>query len=714
MVAGSDRVSEYKKKLAQYNGTHEGALFNFKKIKVHSAGQRDPDAEGTEGMSASKMRGHAEKSNFKEFKKGIPSHVPEHHAKELMHDVRKGMGIKEGSEIDLEFEELLIEGVHDKGIFKAVFLAGGPGSGKDYVLDNTLAGHGMTEINSDKALEFLMDKKGLNKTMPASEKIERDVVRGKAKNMTELRQRLALHGRNGIIVNGTGDDPEKIKAIKGRLEELGYDTALIMVNTRDEVSASRNVERGQRGGRTVPETVRKQKWDAVQNARAELAKMFGDKYVEFDNSEDLRSAHPDIVAAKKDELLNIFKGVQKYMKQAPKSEQAKAWIATELQKKDIMPVNTKTDSMPHPNSGAAEEARKLGLQYYGFGRYGVEGKVTYRSVHDKLQKVVDIKESKPSIKKVNEEFEDFLKEEVTITIKADTAEEAAKAVKLLTSNEEAEEVEESEDSNFSNAAAYHWLTLGKGMVKEELLTEATKPTALDKFRAAAAEREKKHNEIEAQRKVNPGNSTSAIDRLEKHLNKESHEVNHKHLLKDTNGKVRTYMLRRSAAKEAHINGGVVHKMGNGYVIKIKDNEDVKGTIKFIETQTKRSENGRTSSNIAEDCSCETAGVSSGYSKETKGESGNDKKTKITISQIRSKKENEVKEAIDMGIEPGMSMAAGGESIGRDMGEKIKKRKIDVTEVSGDETTASIGDQKEDELKKKGIDFLSFRKRNYAL
>ncbi len=95
MVAGSDRVAEYKKKLAQYNGTHEGALFNFKKITVHSAGQRDPDAEGTAGMSASKMRGHASSGNFKEFKKGIPKHVPEHHAKEMYNDVRKGMQIKE-------------------------------------------------------------------------------------------------------------------------------------------------------------------------------------------------------------------------------------------------------------------------------------------------------------------------------------------------------------------------------------------------------------------------------------------------------------------------------------------------------------------------------------------------------------------------------------------------------------------------------------------
>jgi hypothetical protein len=354
----------------------------------------------------------------------------------------------------------------------------------------------------------------------------------------------------------------------------------------------------------------------------------------------------------------------------------------------------------------------MGLQYYGFGRYGKDGKVTFRSVHDKLQQVkpdapkATPLQAKPVAKKVNEEFENFLKEAVTITIKADTAEEAAKTVKLLTSNEETEEVEESQDSHFSNPFAQHWLTLGKGMVKEELLTEANKPSALDKFRAAAAEREKKHNEIEAKRKQNPGDSTSAIDRLEKHLNKESHEINHKHLLKDTYGKVRTFMLRRSAAKEAHINGGVVHKQGKGYVIKIKENEDVESTSKPIQEQRSRNTSSSTrAGRISEaDCQCQT-----GSDVES-----SPVKTKITLNQIRTKKESKIKEAIDMGIEPGMSMAAGGESIGRDMGEKIKKRKISVTEMQGDETTASIGDKKEDELKKKGIDLLSFRKRNYAL
>ena len=667
MIAGSDRVDEYKKKLSQYNGTHKDALYNFKKITVHSAGQRDPDAEGTEGMSASKMRGHASGGNFKEFKKGVPKHVPEHHAKELYNDVRHHMGVKE--DLNTEFEQLLFEGVHDKAIFKAVFLAGGPGSGKDYVLDNTLAGHGLTEINSDKALEYLMDKKGLDKTMPASEKIERDVTRGRAKSVTELRERLALYGRNGVIINGTGDDAEKIKRIKERLEELGYDTSMIMVNTKDEVSAMRNVERGQRGGRTVPETIRKQKWQSVQNSRPELGKLFGDKYVEFDNSEDLRSAHPEIVKAKKQEMLDIYKQVQKFISSPPKSKQAKEWIAAELEKKDSLTVSKKDmGASPHPDSKASEEARQLGLDYFGFGRYGKDNKVTHRSIHDKLQPV-QAPVAKP-VKKINEEFENFLTEAVTVTVKGDTPEEVAKVLKLLKSEDEIEDMEENADSTaFFNSNARTLLTLGK-MTEEVLLTENV-------------------------------------------------DLNQKHLLKDKTGKVRTYMLRRAAAKEAHTNGGVVHKMGKGYVIKIKENENVPETIKPIQeeritgTNTLADRFRNTGTNIRGASGGSTGSSSDGI--KTITEEITSSKTKITLAQIRAKKEKVISESIDKGIESGLSMAQSGESLGRGGGDKINKKGMitPIGELTGDETTASIGDQKEDELKKVGINLLSFRKRNYA-
>ncbi len=96
MIAGSDRVPEYQKIADKYNkDPKEGGEFHFKSINIHSAGHRDPDAEGTEGMSASKMRGHAQEGNYHSFKSGLPSHVSHEHAKELYDHVRQGMGLKE-------------------------------------------------------------------------------------------------------------------------------------------------------------------------------------------------------------------------------------------------------------------------------------------------------------------------------------------------------------------------------------------------------------------------------------------------------------------------------------------------------------------------------------------------------------------------------------------------------------------------------------------
>jgi len=413
VVAGGDRVPEFHKLLHKYNGTQEGARYNFKKITVHSAGERDPDAEGTKGMSASKMRGHAAAGKFHHFKKGIPSHVPEHHAHELYNDVRKGMGVKES--LDIEFERVyhLYEGVHDKGIFKAVFLVGGPGSGKDYVLKKTLDGHGLTEINSDKALEHLGGKDSSDK---------KDKVRSRAKDVTEIKQKLAFDGRNGLIINGTGDDYEKIADIKKKLDAIGYESSMIMVNTADDVSANRNVERGQNGGRAVPENVRKQKWQAVQESRPKLAKLFGDNYVEFDNSEDLRQSPPETVKAKTEEMDEIFKQIQKFIGKPPKNEAAQDWVTGELSKKDTMPINK---TIPHPESGGVDKAKEMGLEYYGFGRYGKNNKITMRVVHGSLvpvekieqrietfknkQKKVDVK-TKPK-KKINEQFQHFLNED---------------------------------------------------------------------------------------------------------------------------------------------------------------------------------------------------------------------------------------------------------------------------------------------------------------
>ena len=209
---------------------------------------------------------------------------------------------------------------------------------------------------------------------------------------------------------------------------------MVAVVTRDEISAQRNIERGQRGGRTVPENVRKEKWDAVNNSRPEMAKLFGQNYIEFDNSEDLQTAPPEVKEAKKKEILQIFKNIQKFIKNPPKNPAASSWVAGELSKKDTLPVPRNGSKQMQPaDSSITQEAQKLGLQYFGFGRYGKNGKVTHHSVHGKLvqdpthmeqeksaKKAADIKLAASSgsgtkDKKVTEEFSQSLRKKVKHT-----------------------------------------------------------------------------------------------------------------------------------------------------------------------------------------------------------------------------------------------------------------------------------------------------------
>ena len=95
VVAGSDRVGEMHDLLHKYNGKASAhGAYNFNNITVHSAGQRDPDAEGTTGISASKMREHATTGNKKDFRAGAPASMTTQHKDEMYNDVRHGMGVK--------------------------------------------------------------------------------------------------------------------------------------------------------------------------------------------------------------------------------------------------------------------------------------------------------------------------------------------------------------------------------------------------------------------------------------------------------------------------------------------------------------------------------------------------------------------------------------------------------------------------------------------
>lgn len=255
MVAGSDRIPEYEKKLNQYNGVGPGKLYNFKKIEVKSAGHRDPDAEGAEGMSASKMREHATNNNFGEFKQGIPSHVPEKHARELFRDVRRGMGLNEN---------------YNRGLFRAIFVTGGPGSGKDVIIREAINEQKAVELNSIQAYQYLMDKKQL------SEK------------SNDFR-REAIRNRGPLIINGPADDHTRLITIKEELEELGYSTAMVFVDTTNEASQSRN----EKLTKMIAETVRQEKWELAQTCKEAYRQNFN-KFITFNNSSSYDAIEEDI------------------------------------------------------------------------------------------------------------------------------------------------------------------------------------------------------------------------------------------------------------------------------------------------------------------------------------------------------------------------------------------------------------------------------------
>lgn len=327
MVAGSDRVGTFNTLLTKYNGKD----YNFEHVEVVGAGEARHEHEvGVAGMSGTKLRAAAMRNDFFSFRSGISKRVRDADVEKLMHELRNALSVKESfDELDAM---LLNEGVNDKAIFKAIFLAGGPGSGKDFILSKTLQGHGLTEINSDKAFEYFLDKNALSKKMPDHESEKRDVIRKKSKDLTDMKQNLAIHGRHGLIINGTGDNPEKYEKLKKQLETMGYDTHMVFVDTSDDISKQRNIERGEMGGRSVPEHIRKEKYKSTQEAKKKFEKIFGKNFIHYDNSDDLRVAPEEVRQAKAQELLGIFRSVRKFTEKEPQHPAAQEWISKEQER----------------------------------------------------------------------------------------------------------------------------------------------------------------------------------------------------------------------------------------------------------------------------------------------------------------------------------------------------------------------------------------------
>lgn len=209
-------------------------------------------------------------------------------------------------------ESFFTEGIHDKGILKAIYMIGTPGAGKSEVVrrifampnyNQSLSGLGFKVWNSDNMFVQQLKKAGKGTNFV---KLYRDepettlAIRSKAKKIADTELGNWLSGRLGIVIDGTGKDYEKTKTVVTRLESLGYDVYGIFVNT----SIQKAIERNNARDRRLPIEMVKQIYNQVQGNVGKVQQLIGSsKFFIIDNSKDVS----------RDELIDNEKQLQKTM-----------------------------------------------------------------------------------------------------------------------------------------------------------------------------------------------------------------------------------------------------------------------------------------------------------------------------------------------------------------------------------------------------------------
>lgn len=214
------------------------------------------------------------------------------------------------------FEEFLDEGVNDPSIFKAVFLAGGPGSGKSFIVGKTaLTALGFKVINSDDIFERALAKAGLKATPEDIYSAKGQEIRGEAKALTSKKQDLALAGRLGLVIDGTGKDYDKIEKQAEKLKKLGYEVAMIFVNTDLGTAKARNRARA----RSLPDSEVETMWNGVQKNLGKFQNFFGSRMYIIDNSEGSNFEGA---------VTSVYRKISAWSKVLPSNPAAKEWVAS--------------------------------------------------------------------------------------------------------------------------------------------------------------------------------------------------------------------------------------------------------------------------------------------------------------------------------------------------------------------------------------------------
>ena len=272
----------------------------------------------------------------------------------------------------------LDEGINDTAIFKAVFLAGGPGSGKSFIGTEKkgvsptvgadpkqfmgggqlgLINLGLRVVNPDPAYEKLLKAAGLDpKSSDDIWSDEGQDIRVKASAMTAKQKAHYVNERLGIIIDGTGKDVNKIIGQKKLLDDAGYETAMIYVNTNLETAIARDAKRD----RTLGAKAVTKMWDAVQKNVKKYKSIFGSNMYIIDNSDGSNWFGESQKAHKK---------IEKWVRKSPSSPKAKAWIASQSKMRN------------EPKGGIREEDSHY-LPGYTTGFYGYDPKTSRSKMQD--------------------------------------------------------------------------------------------------------------------------------------------------------------------------------------------------------------------------------------------------------------------------------------------------------------------------------------------
>ena len=222
---------------------------------------------------------------------------------------------------------ILSEGANDPGIFKAVFLSGGPGSGKSTVVRKmVLPGrYGLKSVNVDTLFELFLKKSDSSMDMTggsSKERSERMKAFNRARSLTKKQQENFIDGRLGLVIDGTGGSFGVIRKQKKQLEDLGYDTFMVFVDTTLDTAIDRNTKRGEKGGRRLQDKDLMRSWNAVNKNKEAYVNLFGDNIVIVDGNKFDQK-----------EIAQQSNNIRRFVESQPTDPEAKSWIANELRKK---------------------------------------------------------------------------------------------------------------------------------------------------------------------------------------------------------------------------------------------------------------------------------------------------------------------------------------------------------------------------------------------